>query len=222
VPARPSASDWGDRSVALETASGTLSARAVIVTASTAVLAANRIKFKPNLPPPHARALETLRLGSYDHVAIEFTGNLLGLEANEVVFEKVGDSKPAALLANLCGTRLSVLNICGKSAAELSREGEKAMVDFAFDWLTGVFGANAKKAIVRTHVTSWNKQMWTLGAFSSAVPGGQGARKLLAEPLGERVWFAGEALSQSFWGTVGGAWQDGERAADAVIARLGK
>jgi monoamine oxidase len=64
--------------------------------------------------------------------------------------------------------------------------------------------------------------MWTLGAFSSAVPGGQGARKLLAEPLGERVWFAGEALSQSFWGTVGGAWQDGERAADAVLARLGK
>lgn len=214
--------DWGDRSVALETASGTLSARAVIVTASTSVLAANRIKFKPNLPAPHARALETLKLGSYDHVAVEFTGNLLGLEANEVVFEKVGDGKPAALLANLYGTRLSILNICGQSGAELSKDGERAMVDFALDWLTGVFGANAKKATVRTHVTSWNKQMWTLGAFSSAVPGGQGARKSLAEPLGERVWFAGEALSQSFWGTVGGAWQDGERAADAVLARLGK
>jgi hypothetical protein len=174
------------------------------------------------LPAPHARALETLKLGSYDHVAVEFTGNLLGLEANEVVFEKVGDGKPAALLANLYGTRLSILNICGQSGAELSKDGEKAMVDFALDWLTGVFGANAKKATVRTHVTSWNKQMWTLGAFSSAVPGGQGARKSLAEPLGERVWFAGEALSQSFWGTVGGAWQDGERAADAVLARLGK
>jgi len=30
------------------------------------------------------------------------------------------------------------------------------------------------------------------------------------------------ALSQSYWGTVGGAWQDGERAADAVLARLSK
>jgi len=214
--------DWSDRAVALETASGTLSARAVIVTASTAVLAAGRIKFRPNLPAPYVRAFETLKLGSYDRVAIEFTGNLAGLEANEIVFEKLRDSKPAALLANLHGTRLSLLNVCGKTAAELSAVGEKAMLDFALDWVTGVFGANAKKAIVRTHVTSWNKQMWTLGAFSSAVPGAQGARKLAAEPLGERVWFAGEALSPSFWGTVGGAWQDGERAANAVLARLGK
>ena len=214
--------DWSDRTVALETPGGPLSARAVIVTASTAVLAAGKIKFKPNLPAPHAHAFETLKLGSYDRVAIEFTGNLARLEPNEIVFEKVSDSKPAALLANLHGTRLSVLNVCGKTAAELTAQGEKAMLDFAFEWVTGVFGANAKKAIVRTHVTSWNKQTWTLGAFSSAVPGAQGARKLAAEPLGDRVWFAGEALSPSFWGTVGGAWQDGERAADAVLARLGK
>jgi len=214
--------DWSDRTVALETPGGPLSARAVIVTASTAVLANGKIKFKPNLPAPHAHAFETLKLGSYDRVAIEFTGNLARLEPNEIVFEKVSDSKPAALLANLHGTRLSVLNVCGKTAAELSAQGEKAMLDFAIEWVTGVFGANAKKAIVRTHVTSWNKQTWTLGAFSSAVPGAQGARKLAAEALGDRVWFAGEALSPSFWGTVGGAWQDGERAADAVLARLGK
>ena len=67
------------------------------------------------------------------------------------------------------------------------------MLDFAFDWLTAVFGSNARKAVVRTHTTFWNKQPWALGAFSSAVPGAQGARKLLSEPLSERVWFAGEA-----------------------------
>ena len=214
--------DWGDRSVVLETGGGTVSARAVIVTASTAVIAAGKIKFKPNLPAPYARAFETLKLGNYDHVAIEFSGNLLGVEANEVIFDKVHDSKPAALLANLHGTRLSILKVPGKSGAELSERGESAMLDFAFDWLTAVFGSNARKAVVRTHATFWNKQPWALGAFSSAVPGAQGARKLLSEPLSERVWFAGEALSQSYWGTVGGAWQDGERAADAVLARLSK
>jgi hypothetical protein len=171
---------------------------------------------------PYARAFETLKLGNYDHVAIEFSGNLLGVEANEVIFDKVRDSKPAALLANLHGTRLSILKVPGKSGAELSEKGESAMLDFAFDWLTGVFGSNAKKAVVRMHATFWNKQPWALGAFSSAVPGAQGARKLLSDPLSERVWFAGEALSQSYWGTVGGAWQDGERAADAVLARLSK
>jgi monoamine oxidase len=39
-------------------------------------------------------------------------------------------------------------------------------------------------------------------------------------PVGERIWFAGEALSQAQWGTVGGAWEEGERAADTIAARL--
>jgi hypothetical protein len=35
------------------------------------------------------------------------------------------------------------------------------------------------------------------------------------------VWFAGEAAHETLWGTVGGAWESGERAADAVLRRLG-
>ena len=89
--------DWGDRVVALETSGGVLTARAVIMTASTAVLASGKVKFKPNLPAPYSRAIEKLKLGSYDHVAIEFNGNPFGLETNEIVFEKVtGDGTPAA------------------------------------------------------------------------------------------------------------------------------
>jgi monoamine oxidase len=44
---------------------------------------------------------------------------------------------------------------------------------------------------------------------------------VLAESLNNRVWFAGEAVDEAWWGTVGGAWESGERAADAVIKRLG-
>ena len=33
--------------------------------------------------------------------------------------------------------------------------------------------------------------------------------------------FAGEAAHETLWGTVGGAWESGERAADAVLRRLG-
>jgi hypothetical protein len=70
--------DWGDRSVTLETNGGTLTARAVIITASTAVLASGKIKFRPNLPAAYLKAFDTLKLGTYDNVAIEFNGNVLG------------------------------------------------------------------------------------------------------------------------------------------------
>jgi monoamine oxidase len=212
--------DWGERSVALTTDERVVTARAVIVTASTGVLASGKIRFRPNLPGAYVSAFEKLKLGSYDHVALAFDGNPLGLDANEVVFERVYTTKTAALLANVHGTRLSLLTLAGHSGAELADKGENAMTDFALDWISGVFGSRARKALLRVHATSWNKDPWTLGAFSSAPPGAQQARKTLSEPLNDVVWFAGEAVHQTLWGTVGGAWQNGERAADAVIARL--
>lgn len=161
-----------------------------------------------------------MKLGSYDHVALAFNSNPLGLDANEVIFERVRTTKTAALFANVHGTRLSLLTLAGRSGAEVADKGENAMTDFALDWISGVFGSTARKAVLRVHAMPWNKDPWTLGAFSSAPPGAQEARKALSDPLNDVVWFAGEAVHQTAWGTVGGAWQNGERAADAVIARL--
>lgn len=212
--------DWGDRFVALTTGEGVITARAVIVTASTAVLASGKILFRPSLSGAYASAFEKLKLGSYDHVALTFNGNPLGLNANDVIFEKVYTTKTAALFANVHGTRLSLLTLAGRSGAELADKGENAMTDFALDWISGVFGSIAKKAVSRVHAMSWNKDPWTLGAFSSAPAGALEARKALSDPLNDVVWFAGEAVHQTAWGTVGGAWQNGERTADAVIGRL--
>jgi hypothetical protein len=41
------------------------------------------------------------------------------------------------------------------------------------------------------------------------------------EPLRERVFFAGEAVHETLWGTVGGAWESGERAANAALKLFG-
>jgi monoamine oxidase len=95
------------------------------------------------------------------------------------------------------------------------------MVDFAAEWLAGLYGADVKKAIKRSQATRWNNEARTLGAFSAAAPSGQSARRVLMEPVHDAVWFAGEAVHETLWGTVGGAWESGERAADAVLRRLG-
>ena len=95
------------------------------------------------------------------------------------------------------------------------------MVDFAGDWLAKLYGAEVKRAVNRASATRWNADPRALGAISAAVPGGHAARAVLAEPLRDAVWFAGEAVHETLWGTVGGAWESGERAAAAVLRRLG-
>jgi len=44
------------------------------------------------------------------------------------------------------------------------------------------------------------------------------ARQALRAAVADTVWFAGEALSREQWGTVGGAYAEGVRAAEAVSA----
>ena len=34
-------------------------------------------------------------------------------------------------------------------------------------------------------------------------------------------WLAGEATHETLWGTVDGAWESGERAADAALQKIG-
>jgi hypothetical protein len=145
-----------------------------------------------------------------------------GLRSDDLVFEKAAHSRTAALLANVSGSRLCVVDVAGKLAADLAEDGEGSMTTFAIDWLAGLFGTSLRRAVERTHATRWTKEPWILGAFSAASPGGQWARTALSEPLGERLWFAGEAVHETLWGTVAGAWEVGERAADAAIKQLEK
>jgi monoamine oxidase len=203
--------------VEIETPRGRLIARAVIVTAPVSVLSTAKIKFSPDLPKRQLDALAKLTLGSYDHVTIELKGNPLQLQSDDLVFEKAGGPRTAALLANVSGTPLCMIEVAGKFGRELAAQGEAAMVAFATDWLVGLYGADIKKAIGRSHATRWNEEPWAMGAFSCAAPGGQPSRKVLMEPVRDRIFFAGEAVHETLWGTVGGAWESGERAADAAL-----
>jgi monoamine oxidase len=208
------------RNVAVQTPQGIINARAAIVTVSTNVIASGRIAFTPELPQRNIDAFAKLSLGSYDHIALELEGNPLGLESDDLVFEKPADTHTAALLANVSGTSLCLVDVAGSFGHDLSAQGEAAMVDFAGEWLARLYGADAKKAIGRASATRWNSEPWTLGAASAAAPGGQASRRILSEPVRDALWFAGEAAHETLWGTVGGAWESGERAADAVVHYL--
>ena len=95
------------------------------------------------------------------------------------------------------------------------------MINFANEWLAALFGSNIKKAIRNSQATRWNNEPWVLGAISAAAPGEQRARRILTEPIGGRIFLAGEALHETQWGTVTGAWDSGKRAAELALRRIG-
>jgi monoamine oxidase len=212
---------FGRGRVEVQTSVGTLTGRFAIVTVSTNILAASKIRFLPELPKRQQEAAAKLTLSSYDRVALELDGNPLGLDPDDLVFEKSEQQRTAAMLANVSGSSLVFIDVGGKFGRDLAAQGEPAMVAFATDWLANLYGNEIKKAVKRSHATRWNQEPWVLGAMSAAPPGAQPLRKVLMEPVRDRVFFAGEAAHETLWGTVDGAWESGERAATEVLKRMG-
>ena len=211
---------WGSRDVSVETPSGKILARAAVITVSTNVLAAGNIKFASELPKRTLDAASRLSLGSYDRIALQMPGNPLGLARDDIVIEQSNSLKTALIYANIGGSSLCSIDVGGSFGRDLSAQGEAAMVAFAKEWLTKLFGSEVAAAVKKSSATRWNAAPFALGAMSAASPGGQSSRKVLGEPIG-CMYLAGEATHETLWGTIDGAWESGERAAEAALRRIG-
>lgn len=211
---------WSNRDVTVETPAGKIVARAAVVTVSTNVLTAGGIRFTPDIPKRQLDAASKLSLGSIDRIALQLSGNPLGLARDDIMIEQSNSTRTALLLANMGGSSLCSIDVGGSFGRDLSAQGEPAMVAFAVEWLTKMFGSEIASAVRKSSATRWNATPFALGAMSVAAPGGQGARKILTEPIG-CMYLAGEATHETQWGTVDGAWESGERAAEAALRRIG-
>jgi len=211
---------WTNRDIAVETPSGRIATRAVIVTVSTNVLTSGAIKFVPDLPKRQLDAASKLSLGSYDRIALLFPDNRLGLPRDEVIIEQSNSTRTGLLFANIGSSSLCTVDVAGSFGRELSAQGEAAMVAFAKEWLVKLFGSDIAAAVKLSSATRWNQAHTILGAMSAAAPGAQLSRRVLSEPLGP-LFLAGEATHETLWGTVDGAWESGERAAEAALRRIG-
>jgi monoamine oxidase len=213
--------DTGERgAVLLHTPQGTLRARAAILTPSTSVLLSGRIEFRPALPRRTADALANLSLGTYDRIVFELPGNPFGLRADERIVFK-GEGRPmAALVGRVNGSDLAYADLAGGFAREVLRDGAQSARAFIAEFLGAQFGSEAPSKLGRAVVANWSADPNVLGGFSAAAPGTAASRRTLMEPIADRLFLAGEAAHETLWGTVGGAFASGERAAEAALKQL--
>lgn len=211
--------DWSGPGVTVTTEAGTIRAKAVIVTVSTNVLASGAIRFSPALPAAHADAIAACPCGYAEKVALGFDRPFPGLE--EVAYiDTLDPGDPDRSAVNFTvypdpdGHPVAVGQLGGTVSRDLERAGEAAMVDFALAALVDAFGSDLKGHLRATKVTRWASDPWVRGAYSCALPGRAIRRLVLADPVAERVFFAGEATSAEAYSTAHGARWSGLRAAD--------
>jgi monoamine oxidase len=105
-------------------------------------------------------------------------------------------------------------------AHELEAGGTAAQEAFAREFLTDTYGADAAKAIDRTIIHPWGTDPWTMGSYSAAKVGKVAARATLTEPIDDRLYFAGEAVSTNAHSSLHGAYLTGQSAALRIADRF--
>ena len=217
--------DWGGQGVRVHTERGVLAARACIVTVSTGVLASGGLRFKPALSTVKQESFHGISMGLYNHIAFQFRGNFFGTGEDGYLVYKLpasggGSPKGFGMLTNIGGTNLSFGDVGGGLAWSLEDEGADGALSFGLEELRKIFGSDVDTEFVKGHVTTWGRNSFTLGSYASAEPGAYRLRAELRAPVGERVWFAGEACSPDLWAMVAGAHTSGIQAAKDVARTL--
>jgi monoamine oxidase len=212
--------DWSGPGVSVSTSNGLLRARAAIVALPTTVMAEDRVQFSPTLPAEKRSAIENLPLGVADKVIFRLTGDPFGMPADSFVRGRHDTSRTCSLQIKPFGRNIVSCYFGGSFARELEERG--TMVEAARAELVNSFGSKVSQHLAGPTSTAWFLDPDSRGSYSAALPGHGHRRADLASPLGDRLFFAGEACSPDFFSTCHGGYLSGIAAADAAAAALKK
>jgi len=212
--------DYSTDPVRVLTRAGTLNADRVLVTVPLGVLKANHIAFKPALPGEKLEAIDRMGMGLLNKMAMRFPRAFWPESPHAIAHgaDIWGDYPVFINALKYTGEPILVAFIPGRFENALEARGNAEAVAGAMDVLRKGYGSGVPEpvGVVRSQ---WGQQPFTLGAFSyNRLGAAPEDRVTLGAPVGERVYFAGEATSETKYGSVSGAYLTGERAADEILA----
>lgn len=212
--------DRRGKDIIIETPKGSVRARAVLVTLPPSVLAAETVRFTPPLPVSKLAAAHGLRLGLANKLFLALDGPFPDLPPDSHVLGATDRIATGSYQIRPHGRAMVAGYFGGALARDLEAGGPAAMAAFACDELAAIFGTGIRARLRLLASSAWAADPFARGSYSFALPSHSDDRATLAEPLEERVYFAGEACSAHDFSTAHGAFLSGLAAAQSIAGDL--
>lgn len=216
--------DWSESQVRVVTDKAEYLADQLIVTLPLGVLKSDTVQFTPTLPPAKQNAIAQLGMGVLNKCYLRFTEAFWPTDVDwlEYVAEQRGEWTEWVSLMRTHG--LPVL--LGFNAADQGRAIEdwtdEQIIASAMATLRTIFG-DAIPEPMEHQITRWASDPYAFGSYSFNPVGYTPAlRTELAKPLGQTVFFAGEATEPQHFSSAHGAYLSGLRAAGELLAIIGQ
>lgn len=207
--------------IEVETKKGQYTAEKVIVTVPLSILKSGDIAFLPPLDEEKQKAIDTIGIDAGMKILLKFKERFWD--------EKTLSIYPGGYVPEFWVTGLGkdtqdhILTgfINGENAEYLSKLGDQA-VYVALHELDKVFGDRvATDRLIDSYIIDWSKEPYIKGSYSYPSLNSEPERITLAEPIDEKIFFAGEATNA--WGhpgTAHGALETGYRAVKELIESI--
>ena len=195
-------------------------ADAALVTLPLGVLKAGGVVFSPPLPSAKRDAIDALGFGVLNKVALRFESGFWPSKAHFLGFlsEQRGRYPVVLNRKAVGGGDVLVTFTGGDFARSLEPRTDAEVVAEVLETLRRSFGSSVPDPTASV-MSRWGWNPLSRGSYVHVPVGvGDDAFGALAEPVGDRLFFAGAATVLHGAGTVHGAWESGLREA-ARIAR---
>jgi monoamine oxidase len=194
-------------------------ADAVIVTVPLGVLKSGGIVFDPPLPVAKQQAIARLGVGDLTKLMLSFEKPFW--PKSQYVFGNLqsGWAEGPATLLNLWKTHqrpVLVMLMGGAEGRALETASSATVETFVMAQLRNVFGEAAQRPR-EIRVTGWHHDPYSCGAYVYVPPGASADdMDVLAEPVGNRLFFAGEHAMRLHWATMQSGYHSGLREAARI------
>ncbi|KAK9844949.1 hypothetical protein WJX74_008996 [Apatococcus lobatus] len=206
------------------------SADAVIVAVPLGVLKKGSIEFSPALPERKQEAIQRLGFGLLNKIALLFPQNFWG---DSDMFGHVASSTPTRgeyflfySYAAFSGGPLLIALVSGAAAYKFEQLNAAEATARVMKVLRSIFGPRGVDvpSPLQACCTRWSQDPMAYGSYSSVAVGSLGGEDydIMAESIGSRVFFAGEATTRKYPATMHGAFISGVREAGNVAACLAR
>jgi len=198
---------------------GVFEADIVLCTLPLGVLKADAVKFSPPLPIDKVTSINRLGFGLLNKLVLFFPKVFWDANADYIGYtsDNRGEFFLFINMYKVVGSPVLVAMIAGQAAYQIETLTGEEVVGKAMMLLHKIYGQTVADP-VRAVVTRWASDPFACGSFSYVAVGGSGEDyDNVAKPVGDWLFFAGEATHRYHPSTVAGAYMSGLRAAHEII-----
>jgi monoamine oxidase len=216
--------EYDEHGVTITTKNNLYHSKYVVVTLPLGVLQNNSVQFLPALPHKKQIAIKNLRMGYFNKICLLFDKPFWNLGTEWIA--KMPDTQEL-------NTNYEILNLykytqqpilifftAGSFSQELEKWTDQQVIDYFMRILNSIYQSNVSR-LAGYLITRWGKDPFACGSYSyPSITARIEDYQELAEPILNRLFFAGEATNVNNSSTVHGAYISGITAAKLISEQI--